>query len=167
MTPKRVSALRVIRRIVLGLGLLSVATVAAIAWSVSGTTAESPLLSAQNGEAGWGHEALSELRVQLGALSPVPVANACGMGASSCFKCHNGKRAAAPKTDRQSGLWHVQHKTVNHSCVGCHAGNARIIKQEMAHEGLIADPRTKPETCASCHKADNPTALLATYQQPK
>lgn len=167
MTPNRAPDSHVIRRIVRGAGLLSVCAAAAVAWSIAGTTTEPPALGAYDGQTGWGHEALSELREHVRGLSPIPVANACGMGASSCFKCHNGKRAAAPKTDKESGLWHAQHRTVNHSCVGCHAGNARIIKQEIAHDGLVADPRTQPERCVSCHKADNPTALLAKYQQPK
>jgi hypothetical protein len=87
-------------------------------------------------------------------------ANACGLGASSCFKCHNGKRAAAPAKQP----WHTQHTSVNHSCVGCHGGNPRIIRKEMSHQGLIADPRSKPEQgCKGCHQGDDFPALLQTY----
>jgi hypothetical protein len=113
------------------------------------------------GTSGWGHEAVE------GAPpvwpSPIAAANACGLGASSCFKCHNGVRAAAPK----SGAWHVDHEKVNFSCVGCHHGNPRLLKMELAHKDLINDPRTNPSgTCgASCHQSDKVADLLKRYQK--
>jgi hypothetical protein len=152
------------RRAAVYFGAAGLAVLATVMWSVlvavphsNGTT---PAPATANG---WGSEALETLHTRAMEFSPIPVANACGIGASSCFKCHNGKRAAAPKMDKEKGLWHVQHKTVNDSCAGCHGGNARIIKKELSHQGMVNDPRTKPEQCASCHKADDPAALLKRY----
>ena len=116
--------------------------------------------------AGWGQEALGDIRRHAAALSPIADANACGMGASSCFKCHSGgTRAAAPKMDPKSGAWHADHKSVNGSCVACHKGNARLVKKELAHEGLIKDSRQKIETCESCHKTGNTAELVNRYQR--
>jgi hypothetical protein len=103
---------------------------------------------------GWGSESLVELRADLAGLSPIALANACGMGASSCFKCHNGTRAAAPKMDPAKAPWHVDHKKVNNSCVGCHKGNARLMKEDLAHAGMLKGPRSGAEACGGCHKAD-------------
>ena len=115
---------------------------------------------------GWGHEAIGDLREYAAALSPIASANACGMGASSCFKCHNGTRAAAPKMDAKTGPWHSDHKSVNGSCVGCHKGNQRLIKKELAHEGMIKDSRLKAaETCDACHKSGNTAELNKRYQK--
>jgi hypothetical protein len=125
------------------------------------------LALARNTATGWGNEALETLHARARVWSPIPIANACGLGASSCFKCHNGQRAAAPKIDKENGLWHAQHTTVNNSCVGCHAGKDRIIKKELAHAGMIADPSTKPERCVSCHQSDDTVALLKRYQKTK
>ncbi|MDX9766621.1 MAG: hypothetical protein RBT51_04705, partial [Ectothiorhodospiraceae bacterium] len=69
-------------------------------------------------------------------------------------------RAAAPSTL----AWHTQHDKVNGSCVGCHAGNPRLMRQEMAHKGLVGDPRANPEICASCHKSDL-DALVEQYRK--
>lgn len=102
----------------------------------------------------WGIEALDTLHQEVQALSPIPLANACGLGASSCFRCHNGQRAAAPATD-ENGPWHSQHTTVNYSCAGCHKGNPRIIKESIAHKKLVVNPVATPETsCAGCHAND-------------
>ena len=103
-------------------------------------------------DTGWGSEALALVHEGSSRMSPIPLANACGMGASSCFKCHNGQRAAAPTMDSATAPWHTHHKTVNNSCIGCHQGNPRVMKQEMSHKGLIGDPRTDTaKACASCH----------------
>ena len=116
--------------------------------------------------AGWGHEAVGDLRDYAAALSPIASANACGLGASSCFKCHNGTRAAAPKMDAKTGPWHFDHKSVNGDCVVCHKGNERLIKKELAHTGLVKDPRTKvADTCQSCHKSGNTADLNKRYQK--
>ena len=112
----------------------------------------------------WGAEALNAAREQAFALAPVAIANACGIGASSCFKCHNGARAIAPKTDKKASPWHPDHRTVNDSCVGCHGGNARIIKKEIAHTDLVKDPRARAEACTHCHKSGNAPSLMSAYQ---
>lgn len=111
----------------------------------------------------WGSESLVELRAELANLSPIALANACGMGASSCFKCHNGTRAGAPKMDPAKSPWHVQHKRVNNSCVGCHKGNPRLMKEDLAHAGLLKGPRGGAEACGGCHKADL-AKVEATYK---
>lgn len=104
---------------------------------------------------GWGSEATVALAESVVQLSPIALANACGLGASSCFKCHNGKRAPAPSMDAAKAPWHAQHSKVNNSCVGCHKGNARIMKQETAHANMLAKPRDNTgEVCGSCHKGD-------------
>lgn len=114
--------------------------------------ADQPLSTQSLGE--WGSEALYALHEGAEKLSPIDLANACGLGASSCFRCHNGKRAVAPKTDASSP-WHVQHAKVNYSCTGCHQGNPRVLKQEIAHKNLTVNPIAAPEkTCASCHGGD-------------
>lgn len=105
-------------------------------------------------ESGWGSESLVALRDGLEQVSPIALANACGMGASSCFKCHNGKRAGAPVMDAAKAPWHVHHKAVNNSCVGCHKGNPRLMKEEMAHAGMLKSPRGGAEACGNCHKSD-------------
>lgn len=115
---------------------------------------------------GWGHEAIGSVRGYVAALSPIANANACGMGASSCFKCHNGMRAVAPKVDAKTAPWHFDHTSVNGDCVGCHKGNERLIKKELAHTGLIKDPRTNPAVaCAGCHKSGNASDLDKRYQK--
>lgn len=104
---------------------------------------------------GWGSEATVALAEGVAQLSPISLANACGLGASSCFKCHNGKRAAAPEMSVAKAPWHAQHAKVNNSCVGCHKGNSRIMKQDVAHAKMLAKPRDNTgEACGSCHKGD-------------
>lgn len=143
--------------------LLSISTVAWLSLVADDQNYAAPL-SLNN--SGWGHEAVVELREYAAALSPIASANACGMGASSCFKCHNGTRAAAPKMDAKIDPWHTDHKTVNGSCSGCHKGQQRLIKKELAHEGLIKDPRVKiAETCDVCHKTGNSVELNKRYQK--
>ncbi|MCO6411301.1 MAG: hypothetical protein J5I92_01025 [Thiogranum sp.] len=114
----------------------------------------------------WGDETLAGIHGHLLAGLPIRVANACGLGASSCFRCHNGKRAAAPGTDSATDPWHVQHKTVNNSCAGCHQGNPRLMKEDIAHKGMLADPRTSPgEACFGCHTSDDAQSLVDAYQK--
>lgn len=105
-------------------------------------------------QTGWGTESLNVVRDGLSQISPIALANACGMGASSCFKCHNGTRAAAPGMDAAKSPWHVQHKTVNNSCVGCHKGNPRLMKEEMAHANMVKSPKQGADSCGNCHKSD-------------
>ncbi len=104
---------------------------------------------------GWGGESLAAIAEGQSAFSIIGVANACGLGASSCFKCHNGTRAAAPNEDAAAAPWHAEHRSVNNSCAGCHNGNPRIIRKEMAHNKLIGKPQNHPtESCAGCHAED-------------
>lgn len=116
--------------------------------------------------AGWGAEAAHATAEAPLAWLPMAPANACGLGASSCFKCHNGKRAAAPPSDPATAPWHAHHAKVNNSCVGCHKGNPRLIKKELAHTEMVKDPRAKPaEMCASCHKTGNSADLVKAYNK--
>ena len=163
-----------IRRIGVRIGIVALMALAVVSWSVfvemphaPGTASVAPDAVGRSASAGWGGEALTTSPERAPTWSPIPVANACGLGTSSCFKCHNGQRAMAPKMDKATGLWHVQHMHVNDDCVGCHAGNPRIIKKELAHADLVADPRSKPERCAACHKSEDTAALMKQYQKTK
>lgn len=114
----------------------------------------------------WGDEVLADLSGHVLAGLPIRVANACGLGASSCFRCHNGKRAAAPGGDPAADPWHVQHKSVNNSCGGCHQGNPRLMKETIAHNGLVANPVTEPEkACFGCHTSADAQGLVDTYRK--
>lgn len=137
--------------------------VALIAWSAL-SVIFAPAPKKSEATPGWGQEATRDLGGRIAALSPIAAANACGMGASSCFKCHNGQRAPAPVADKENGPWHADHKSVNNSCVGCHKGNPRLIKQSLAHADLLVDAREKPaETCKTCHSTGNDAELLKLY----
>lgn len=115
-------------------------------------------------QVGWGHEALSQVVDSLADISPIPLANACGLGASSCFKCHNGKRAAAASMDAQKAPWHSNHAKVDNSCAGCHQGNPRLMKQEMAHSKMLSDPRSDlQQACSTCHSGGELDALSKPY----
>jgi hypothetical protein len=144
-------------------GTVAVVT-AALLWSLAASSPEradgaaEPRAQAR----GWGAEAIADVRDAMRAVSPIAEANACGMGASSCFKCHNGQRAAAPSQEK----WHTDHKSVDNSCVGCHKGNPRLIKKELAHSQMVKDPRPNPaEMCASCHKTGNAADLVKAYKK--
>jgi hypothetical protein len=111
--------------------------------------------SAQRDAEGWGAEAARASSASDLSWLPMAPANACGLGASSCFKCHNGKRADAPNTDPVKAPWHAQHAKVDNSCVGCHKGNPRVMKQELAHAKMIAKPKdNSQQSCSTCHTAD-------------
>ncbi|MEN0037566.1 MAG: hypothetical protein AAGC78_10875 [Cellvibrio sp.] len=113
----------------------------------------------------WGAEALEIIHEQARELSPIAFANACGLGASSCFRCHNDKRAKAPNYSPVDAPWHAQHKSVNYSCTGCHQGNPRILKQEIAHKNLVVNAVSQSEkTCATCHSGEETTRLLSVYR---
>lgn len=110
---------------------------------------------------GWSESTLERIHEGIQRSSPIPVANACGLGASSCFQCHDSPRAERWSPDP----WHEQHAEVDHSCAGCHQGNPRLNRAQMAHRDMIVDPREAPsETCASCHSADEVDTLLETYK---
>lgn len=123
-----------------------------VLWFAGGDTRrdETPVVS------GWG-QAAADAAPGTHALHwlPMAAANACGLGASSCFKCHNGKRASAPASDATKSPWHAQHAKVNNSCTGCHKGNPRVMKDDVAHTKMIAKPRDDSGgSCAGCHSAD-------------
>ena len=163
---------KLIRKLCMGAVALSAAWLLAIAATTIVKISEPPGPSMRAAAAGdaakskadWGSEVLVAVREEAFAIAPFAVANACGIGASSCFKCHNGTRAVAPKMDKKASPWHTDHKTVNDSCVGCHGGNARLIKKEIAHTNLTKDPKVKGEQCANCHKSGNAPELLKAYQ---
>ena len=171
---------KIARKVSMGAGAVAAIWVLAVAWSsfisllqpgtraiqaraTAGESRAAPQASGTQPPA-WGSEALDAVRDRAFALAPISIANACGLGASSCFKCHNGTRAEAPKMDKKSNPWHTDHMTVNDDCVGCHGGNPRIIKKDLAHANLAKDPRTKPEACTKCHKSGDAPTLLKTYQ---
>lgn len=127
--------------------------------TISGSLAITGLLLTQNdgmgnaptsvSSSGWGAEILDVIHDSALAQSLIAPANACGLGASSCFRCHNGNRAPEPPADP----WHVDHGRVNNSCAGCHLGNPRLMREEMSHNNFVPDPRTTPdESCAGCHR---------------
>ncbi len=113
-------------------------------------------------EAGWG---AASLQVDAGTgrqFQLISLANACGLGSSSCFKCHNGSRAEQPAAEP----WHTQHDNVNRSCDGCHGGNPRLMKESMSHRGLVVNPIEQPqEYCYKCHAGSDAPALLGQYVQ--
>lgn len=143
-----------------GLPFLIVPLVAIVWTCYAGYVADNGMPVADDGS--WSGDVMANIHEGIVTGSPIPVANACGLGISSCFKCHTGKRAALPSTQ----AWHEQHAKVNHSCVGCHKGNERLMLQRMAHKDLIADPRTMPqEMCSQCHTDGNVQTLLDNYQK--
>ncbi len=142
--------------------LLLAIPVALVAWAgYAGHVSDHGLpVAADNDD--WSGRVLSAIHEGIVVGSPIPVANACGLGASSCFKCHNGKRAAEPS----EGIWHDDHAEVNHSCVGCHDGNERLMLERMAHKDLIAKPLDKAgEMCGDCHADDDADGMIAKYRE--
>ena len=138
-----------------------IAATVAVVWLAGGERGD--FGSARTSSDAWGNESLQSLRAGLRQVSPIALANACGMGASSCFKCHNGNRAAAASMDPAKAPWHVNHKTVNNSCAGCHLGNPRLMKAELAHAGMLKAPKGGNEACGTCHKSDL-AKVEATYK---
>ena len=160
-----VERLRAVARGVLrtAAGTAAVAVVA-LAWSLASSSPERAdgAATPRAESSGWGAEAIADVRDMMRTVSPIAEANACGMGASSCFKCHNGTRAVAPSTQK----WHSDHKSVDNSCVGCHKGNPRLIKKELAHAEMVKDPRPRAaELCAGCHKSGNAGDLVKAYKK--
>ncbi|MCW9059779.1 MAG: hypothetical protein OQL11_13000 [Gammaproteobacteria bacterium] len=154
-------------RLLAVLAVVTVAGGASWSWLVGFDGPDSDMTAeARKTEAihGWGNEFLADVHEHVLAGLPIQVANACGLGASSCFRCHNGKRAEEPGMDPDQDPWHVQHKSVNNSCAGCHQGNPRLMKQDIAHAGLIGDPRQQPATsCFSCHTGADDQGLVDIY----
>ncbi|HKK14411.1 MAG TPA: hypothetical protein VKA14_07085 [Gammaproteobacteria bacterium] len=159
------------RRLAMGaVGVLGVAMVAAaglLALEATSDTASTPSTTAAgSGGAGWGSSVLAKIHHGVIDQAPIRVANACGLGATSCFKCHNkSNRGPKPGQDKTSSPWHPQHSEVNYSCDGCHQGNPRLMVKNIAHQNLVADPRTAPQkTCGGCHKKNEISGLLSQYQ---
>lgn len=152
---------RGIGRVTLTIGVLGVGAVALSLLLTPRGTPDDALSQQESVEqGGWGSAAISTLQGNLHQLSPIRLANACGLGASSCFKCHNGKRAGAPT----SQPWHDDHAHVNNSCGGCHGGNPRLMKEGIAHRGMVGDSLSQPEKfCFKCHAGDDGQALLNKY----
>lgn len=139
----------VLRRTVTTLALLALAV---LLWAVQFDRRD---LEARGVAAGWGAESIDVAASDPLHWLPMAPANACGLGASSCFKCHNGKRAAAPTSDPVKAPWHATHAKVNNSCVGCHKGNPRVTKEDVAHAKMVAKPRdNSAQSCATCHTSD-------------
>ncbi|MCW8853997.1 MAG: hypothetical protein OQK76_10970 [Gammaproteobacteria bacterium] len=145
-------------------------TLIAIAMLITGTTLviinheNDVVMEQQDTQNGWGSEVISQLYDGISRVSPIPLANACGLGASSCFKCHNGKRAGAANMDSEKAPWHSQHAKVNNSCAGCHQGNPRLMKESMAHRRMLSDPRSNlQEACSTCHAGDDLQTLAKPY----
>lgn len=157
------SQMRKYKRVMLVATALSVVfTLSTAAWLSLIAERQSPAV--QIAGSGWGQQAIGDVREYAASFSPIASANACGLGASSCFKCHNGLRAPAPIMDAKTAPWHRDHESVNGDCVGCHKGKERLIKKELAHGGLIKDPRMKvAETCDTCHKSGNSAELNKRY----
>ena len=146
---------------------ITLLTVVAVVWSILSASPETPSVvhaySAPAAHKGaWGESAISSFHGSFAACSPIAAANACGMGASSCFKCHTSGRG--PAID--NSVWHTDHQQVDNDCVGCHKGSPWIMKKSLAHAGLIADPRTTPQTsCATCHQGGDLKKLVASYMK--
>ena len=109
---------------------------------------------------GWGAEALNLVEQATSQLQLIPLANACGLGASSCFRCHNGKRAGQASPN----AWHTEHEKMNNSCVACHGGNPRLMKEKLSHKGMLLNPMTQPDKyCFDCHNDDKAQVQLEKY----
>ncbi|MBL8289553.1 MAG: hypothetical protein JNL85_16350 [Rubrivivax sp.] len=139
------------RRLRAGLSLFAALALGLLLWTFGADRRPIEVAAAP----AWGDEAALARPAAAADWLPMAPANACGLGASSCFKCHNGKRAAAPKSDPANGRWHAQHAKVDNSCVGCHKGNPRVLKDDVAHAKMIAKPRDDSAgSCSGCHRAD-------------
>ena len=146
------------------LGAVALAFAGLVALNGSGESSRP--MAAQDAGSGWGSQVLATVHKEVIDRAPISVANACGMGATSCFKCHNkSERGPKPNMDKSAAPWHPQHMDVNHSCDGCHKGNPRLMIEGTAHRNMVADPRTQPEkTCGSCHDKGKVVDLLKQYQ---
>ena len=115
---------------------------------------------AASGDDGWGSESISMLGHDDLSIPLISLANACGLGASSCYKCHNGKRAGAASPL----AWHTEHEKVNNSCVSCHGGNPRLMKEKMAHNKMVRNSLSDPgEYCFTCHQESNKEEMVTGY----
>ena len=157
-------------RVLRGISVVIILTGVTFLWDVSTTSVEvdSVRMESVNNNDSWGNDFLQTLNTKVKNFSPIAIANACGLGSSKCFRCHNGKRALSPKENPETSPWHIQHKKVNHTCTGCHVGNPRMMNKRFAHVRLVVDPRAKPDkTCFSCHHDANKNDLVNTYKAIK
>ena len=163
--PKRLK--RASRSLLFYAAALMFVTIIAVIWSALSATQSTPAARLHSRRlsvaqaSGWGASALRIVHGSLNACPLIATANACGMGASSCFKCHSGGRGPAIS----NVPWHTDHAPVNNDCVGCHAGSPWILKKSLAHAGLIPNPLTQPKRCAACHKSANVRKLDAHYMK--
>jgi hypothetical protein len=153
-----------LQRITLVIGVLTIAAVALALIDDPSDGRNGSRSRADTGPVAGGFSWGDEVQNAIAALSPIQLANACGLGASSCYKCHNGKRAALPK---MADIWHDDHRKSNYSCAGCHQGNPRLLKKKLAHNKLIVNPRLKPKRCNVCHLSKDGASLVARYQNPQ
>jgi formate-dependent nitrite reductase cytochrome c552 subunit len=66
--------------------------------------------------------------------------------------------------DSKKAPWHSDHAKVNKSCAGCHKGNPRLMRETMAHNRMISDPRDKlQQACSTCHAGDDLDTLSKPY----
>ncbi len=147
---------------------ITILTVVAVVWSLLSATPPMPRSALHTHRMpavhknGWGASAISNIHESFATCSPIAAANACGMGASSCFKCHSSGRGPAVS----DSPWHTDHEPVNNDCVGCHGGSPWILRKSLAHAGLIADPLKVPQkACASCHQNGDVSKLVAGYMK--
>ena len=85
---------------------------------------------------------------------------------SPCASCHENLYLL-----HDTGKWYCMCKR-RADCTVCHAGRADTYDEELAHQGLVANPiQDNPAACQSCH-ADNYEeyierfALIAGVSQP-
>ncbi len=153
-----------VRNFARALLLMTLVVTTTIVLVISSHDSDQALLAQDASQQGWGHVALSQVYSGMSGISPISLANACGLGASSCFRCHNGKRAVAASMDASKAPWHSNHTKVNNSCAGCHRGNPRLMKEKMAHSRMLSDPRSDlQQACATCHSGDDLDALSKPY----
>ena len=77
---------------------------------------------------------------------------------NSCLTCHEDLYYL-----HDSGKWYciTVHKD---RCVGCHEGNAAVMKKEEAHLGLIAHPqKDNGAKCQECHTPQDTGTRLAKF----
>jgi hypothetical protein len=83
------------------------------------------------------------------AFSTSPASAQCDTPKSSCVSCHGtGNHVTG------MGEWNSVH--VNQDmCIYCHGGNGNTMDENLAHEGIVAQPLSNIYTdCHSCHPSD-------------
>lgn len=86
------------------------------------------------------------------ALTPSPIIAQCGSNPlpdSTCYTCHLLEGA-----DQDESLWHGIHASKD-CCARCHGGNCLSMDEDIAHQGIIANPLNDIYTiCHGCHPDD-------------